>query len=496
MNLKCYWLAIFILSVPASLAAQTSFPEPVQRVLEGHGVDPNKVGVYVRELGSDAPLVSVNARSAFNPASAVKLVTTWLALSELGPHWSWPTEVYLDGEIQRGVLQGDLILKGYGDPYLVTERLWSLQRQLRLRGLRSIDGDLVIDNGYFADEYGDPGAFDGEGLRAYNVLPDALLVNFQAMRLYFQPDPPRNSVNVMVDPMPANLAVENRLQLKQGKCGGFRNGVMLNLEGGSKRDRLIISGQYGQDCELWSLTRSALTGPTHAYGVFRTLWEEAGGTLTGNLRIEPGLIDSEINPDTGGDSEGIDSELNIDVREPFLRVDSPALGEVIRYINKFSNNVMSRHVLLTLGAEVLGAPATRDKGRKAAALLLRQQGLEFPELRLDNGSGLSRDTRIAAASLGEILMLASDSPWLAEYMSSMSLAGMDGTLRKRFKTEPVTGRMHLKTGRLDNVYATAGYVHAGSGRDYVVVILQNYDDADRGPGEEAQAALLRWVYEQ
>ncbi len=481
MELKLSWFVGMMLCAGLALAVETPLPEPVQQVLQGHGVAAQQVGVYVRELNSQAPLVSTNADAAFNPASTIKLLTTWLALSELGPHWTWPTEVYLDGENERGVLRGDLILKGYGDPYFITERLWSLQRQLRLLGLQSIDGDLVIDNGYFADEYGDPGDFDGEDLRAYNVLPDAMLVNFQAIRLYFQPDPPRNRINIMVDPMPANLAVENHLQLKQGKCGGFRNGVTLNLEGGRDRNRLIVSGKYGQECALWSLTRSALTGPTHAYGVFRALWEESGGRLNGGLRVEPGTINTD---DPSHE------------REAFLRVESPPLAEVIRYINKFSNNVMSRQVFLTLGAEVLGAPATRDKGRKAATLLLRQQGLEFPELRLDNGSGLSRDTRIAAASLGEILLLAGDSPWLAEYMSSMSLAGMDGTLRKRFTTEPVTGRMHLKTGRLDGVYATAGYVHAASGRDYVVVILQNYKDADRGAGEEMQAALLRWVYEQ
>jgi D-alanyl-D-alanine carboxypeptidase/D-alanyl-D-alanine-endopeptidase (penicillin-binding protein 4) len=482
------WLPVgLLLFARLAFAVEAPMPEPVQRVLQAHGVDLQQVGIYVRELDSPAPLVSINAAAAFNPASAIKLLTTWLALSELGPHWTWPTEVYLDGDIERGVLRGDLILKGYGDPYFTTERLWSLQRQLRLRGLRSIGGDLIIDNGYFSDEYGEPGNFDGESLRAYNVLPDAMLVNFQAIRLYFQPDPPRNRVNVMVDPMPANLAVENRLQLKQGKCGGFRNGVKLSLEGGSNRDRLIVSGKYGQDCELWSLMRSALTGPTYAYGVFRSLWEESGGVLSGDLRIEPGVIQTE---------KDADDAQNSNAQDAFLRVESPPLSDVIRYINKFSNNVMSRHVFLTLGAEVLGEPATRDKGRKAAAMLLRHQGLEFPELRLDNGSGLSRDTRIAAASLGRILLLAGDSPWLAEYMSSMSLAGMDGTLRKRFTTEPVTGRMHLKTGRLDDVYATAGYVHAESGRDYVVVILQNYKDADRGPGEEAQAALLRWVYEQ
>ncbi len=475
------WLATAVLLAPIAAAAATldGLPDDLRRVLEGYQVDPATVGVFVQATDATRPLVSFNADRGFNPASTVKLLTTWLGLTELGPTWSWPTDVYLDGEVERGVLQGDLILRGYGDPYLTTDRLWSLQRQLRLRGIRDIDGDLVIDNGYFAPAAGHPDDFDGEGLRAYNVLPDALLVNFQAIELHFLPDPPRDVVRVYANPMPANLAIENRLRLKSGRCGGFRNGVALQLEGGTARDRLIVSGRYGQDCELYTMTRSVLTAPTHAYGVFRTLWEEAGGRLSGNLRVEPGLLDARAQEE-----------------DPYLRVQSPPLADVIRFINKYSNNVMSRHVFLTLGAQVFGPPATPEKARRAAKLVLRQRGMVFNGMRLDNGAGLSRTTRIAAGDLGKVLLDASYSPWFAEYVSSMSLAGLDGTLRKRFRAEPATGQMHLKTGRLNDVFATAGYVHAASGRDYAVVILQNFPDADRGPGEEAQSALLRWVYEQ
>lgn len=458
---------------------RTVLPEPLQRVLDAHDIPADAVGFFVQELGAAEPLLSVNAGSEFNPASTIKLLTTWLALKELGPARTWPTEVWLGGKLERGVLQGDLIIKGYGDPYLITERLWSLQRQLRLRGLQKISGDLVIDNSAFADEYGDPGEFDGETLRVYNVLPDALLVNFQALRLYFEPDPAANRVRVFADPMPANLSLENRLRLRPGKCGGFRNGVTLELQGGEARNRLIVSGEYGADCELWSLSRSVLTAPGFAYGVFRSLWEEAGGTLNGSLRIDPQA-----------------TAKFADDAEPFLQLESPPLADLIRYVNKFSNNVMSRHLFLTLGAEAFDYPATLYKGRRAAVLALRQRGLDMPGLYLDNGSGLSRRTRVSARGLAQVLLRAADSPWYAEYMSSLSLAGLDGTLKKRFKAEPATGQMHLKTGRLDDVYATAGYVHAASGRDYVVVVLQNYVAADRGPGEEAQAALLRWVYEQ
>ncbi len=472
-------LTLQLLPAGHALAAWDGLPDELRRVLEGHKVDPATVGIYVQATDAAAPLLSFNGNARYNPASTIKLLTTWLGLTELGPTWTWPTDVYLGGEVDRGVLQGDLILRGYGDPYLITERLWALQRQLRQRGIRSIAGDLVIDNGYFAPVAQSPDDFDGEGLRAYNVLPDALLVNFQAITLYFEPDPARNTVRVYADPMPANLAIENRLQLRQGRCGGYNNGVALQPGGGEARDRLVVSGTYGQDCELFAMLRSVLTAPTHAYGVFRALWEESGGRLDGTLRVEPGLLDERAKDE-----------------RPFLRVESPPLADVIRFINKYSNNVMSRHVFLTLGAQVYGPPATPAKARRAAKLILRQRGMVFSEMRLDNGAGLSRDTRIAASSLGKVLLDASYSPWFAEYVASMSLAGLDGTLRRQFRAEPATGQMHLKTGRLNDVFATAGYVHAASGKDFVVVILQNFPGADNGPGEEAQRALLRWVYEQ
>lgn len=481
------WSALGIAQETVS-PADTELPEALGRVFTGHDIDTDRVGIVVQEVGAAEPLLSLNRGTAFNPASTIKLLTTWLALEELGPAYTWPTEAFLDGELDRGVLRGDLIVKGYGDPYFIAERLWGFQRQLRMRGLRAIDGDLVIDNSYFANEYGDPAAFDGEAMRAYNVTPDAFLVNFQAVRFYFMPDRALGTVKVFAEPSPANMSIENRLKLGNGYCGGYQNGIAINSVG-QQRDRVVLSGRYRSNCDEYSMTRAVLTGPSYAYGVFRSLWEESGGSLSGNFRLgaAPAVPDLEL---------GLQEPDSVAGPEPFIRVESPPLADVIEYINKFSNNVMARHLFLTLGVEATEPPATLAKARKAADQALQSYGLEFPELRIDNGAGLSRDTRIAAGSLAQLLGAAAQRPWAPEFISSLSLAGLDGTMRKRFVDEALTGQMHLKTGRLTGVYSTAGYVRARSGRDYVVVILQNYPGADKGPGEEAQEALLRWLYEQ
>jgi D-alanyl-D-alanine carboxypeptidase/D-alanyl-D-alanine-endopeptidase (penicillin-binding protein 4) len=467
---------LLLLTAPLSVFAADAavIPDDIRQAMKRHRVSLSGVSIFVQETGADKPLLSIDAAKPRNPASTIKLLTTWAGLEELGPAWTWSTEAYLTGPIEDGVLQGDLILKGYGDPYFITERLWGFQRQLRARGVRNIAGNLGIDNSYFSIEPGDTSKFDGEGLRAYNVPPDAFLVNFQAVHMTFRPDLSNNNVQILADPIPANLQIENRLKLVKGFCGGYQNGISVTAKDDSTRDHLVISGKFGRSCEQYSMTRSALRGPSYAYGVFRSLWEEAGSSLVGTL---------------------VQAEAPTEV-EPFYSAESPPLSDVITYINKFSNNVMARQLFLTLGAEIDSVPGTLQKSREVVRLLLKRRGLEFDELVLDNGAGLSRKTRISSAHLGAVLQQAAKSPWSAEFVSSMSLPGLDGTLRKRFTHEAATGRMHLKTGRLRDVYATAGFVHADSGREYVVVILQNYRGADDGPGEEVQAALLRWLHQQ
>jgi D-alanyl-D-alanine carboxypeptidase/D-alanyl-D-alanine-endopeptidase (penicillin-binding protein 4) len=451
-----------------------TLPRPVSAILSAYKMPLDTYSVYVQAVGYNEPLLAVNPDMPRNPASTIKLLTTFLALEDLGPTYRWKTEAYRAGELNDGSLDGDLFLKGYGDPYLVTERFWLFLQQLRRRGLDHVLGDLVIDNSYFDLEPADTGEFDGQAFRAYNVVPDALLVNFKAIRFVFLPDPVTNQVQVIADPMPANLEIENNLKITGNRCRGYQNGIAVAVSAAPLHERVTFSGNYGRTCPEYSISRSALQASTFAYGVFRTLWEQSGGTLKGGVRTA--VVPENI--------------------ELLATMDSPPLSEVIRSVNKWSNNVMARHLLLTMGAERFGPPATVAKGRDAATMILSERGLNFPELNLDNGAGLSRDTRISARNLAQLLLDAGSSNFNAEFVSSLALSGLDGTMRRRFRNEELTGRMHLKTGRLKDVYAMAGYVRSQSGKDYVVVAFQNADKADRGPGEEAHSALLRWVYLQ
>ena len=197
-------------------------PTSVTQALTQAGIPLSAAGIYVHEVGVEQPLLAAGDTRALNPASTIKLVTTFAALDQLGPAYRWSTEVYTSTPLQGDLLTGDLVLRGGGDPRLTLDNFWLLLRQLRARGLREIRGDLVLDRSFFAGVTpGDPGGFDNEPARPYNTQPDALMVNFKSFRLNFIPDAQRRTVNITVEPALPQLQVVNNLAPTADACGDW-----------------------------------------------------------------------------------------------------------------------------------------------------------------------------------------------------------------------------------------------------------------------------------
>ncbi len=465
------WLLFGCLLTVAHLQAD-GLPTGVQRALDVRQVPADTLSIHVADVDTGETVLQWNDAEPRNPASTIKLLTTLVALDVLGPAFRWKTDVYAMGEINGDTLDGDLLIKGYGDPFLVTERVWQLLRDVRNRGIREITGDLLIDDSYFdVGEY-DPGAFDRQPLRAYNVAPNALLMNFKVVRYWFEPDQAGRGVTVRLDPAIDNLRVENRLGLAAGSCRGYQRGITITAN--EPVDTITFTGKFPNGCKRYAMDRTALSHNEFAYGLFRTLWRESGGSFDGSFRNV--VVDEEA--------------------EPLLSFDSLPLSEMIARVNKHSNNVMARQLLYTLSAEVNGVPGTEAGGKQVIDDWLTQNQLESCKLAIENGAGLSRQSRMTAADMGSLLQFAWRQPYMPEYLASMSLSGLDGTLRRRFRNTDLIGMAHLKTGSLDHVTAIAGYLQSRSGRRFSVVALQNHEDIHRGPGEEVQHALLRWLYEQ
>jgi D-alanyl-D-alanine carboxypeptidase/D-alanyl-D-alanine-endopeptidase (penicillin-binding protein 4) len=469
---RSLWFGAVALVFSLGASAQEGWPTPVFKALRAANIPTTAAAALVQEVDSRRYTMSVNHQVAMNPASVMKLVTAYAALELLGPAYRWKTEAYLDGVLREGVLEGNLVLKGYGDPRLNHEAFWMLLRALRGKGLREIRGDLVLDRSHFERVAGDTGRFDGDAFRPYNVLPDALLVNFKSLRFAFLAEPERGAVRLAVDPRPPALEVVNLLKLSEGPCPegrAFRDLLKPAFDPG--KQRATFSGQYPVNCFERDLNVALLEANDHVGGLFRQLWTEIDGVWNGTAR-------------EGTASPGA---------RLFHTHESPVLAEVVRDMNKFSNNVIARQIFLTIGAETAGAPARADAARRAVQQWLAAKGIAAPELVLDNGSGLSRSERISAASLASLLQAAWRSNVMPEFIASLPVAAIDGTMRRRLKNEGIAGNAHIKTGLLSDARAMAGYVRDAGGRRHSVVMLVNHPNA-----HQAQAALdslLRWVYE-
>jgi D-alanyl-D-alanine carboxypeptidase/D-alanyl-D-alanine-endopeptidase (penicillin-binding protein 4) len=444
-------------------------PAPVAEALASERIALPAVSFLVLDVESGQIAASLNPDTPRSPASTIKVVTTFAALDSLGPAYTWHTQALVQGTVENGVLNGDLILKGGGDPYMTLERWWSFVQQLRAKGLRTLRGDIVIDDTAFAPPPEDPAAFDGRPHQAYNAEPSAIMVNFQSVEFHIVPNAGARRVDIAATPAPANLTIENRIALAAGPCNGRAARVGFEVPSAGW-DRVEFTGALSPQCAARSITRVLLSPPSYAFGTFVQLWRESGGAFEGKWRVAAAPPSAT----------------------PFASFDSLTLAEVVRLTNKFSNNLMARHLLLTLGAERFGAPATLDKGTRALTAWAEERGLPLSDMEIDNGSGLSRSTRISVLDLAAVLRAAYHSRYAPEFLVSLPLAGIDGTLRSRLQSS-APGSARLKTGHLDGVSGIAGYVTGASGRVYVVVSLVNDARADTAVGDGVHAALVSWT---
>ncbi|QJR16747.1 D-alanyl-D-alanine carboxypeptidase/D-alanyl-D-alanine endopeptidase [Usitatibacter palustris] len=456
--------AFVVLAFPL-LAFAAELPAPVRDALARVGVPLSAVGAIVVPVEGGTALVDHNAGKPLNPASTIKVITTYAGLDLLGPAFTFRTHFTVTGTITNGVLDGNLAIRGGGDPKLSYERLWQVAHSLRARGLREIRGDVILDRSYFAPAVHDPAKFDGESRRAYNVGPDALLINFKAVDFRFVPE--GDGVRVMGEPDLPNVEIASSLKLVKEPCGAWRRGLKYDIVEMGLIATANFTGTYPASCgeNTWPL--SVFDADRYVESVFRWIWSEVGGTLLGKVR--PGATPAEG-------------------RLLYMHESEP-LASLVRDINKYSNNVMARQVFLTLSAEKAGVPGDAAASTRVVREWLKTKGIAAPELVLENGSGLSRAERASAATLAAVLRSAWASSVMPELISSFPVFAVDGTLKKR--VGDAAGQAHLKGGTLTGVQSVAGYVLDSKGRRWVVVIVANHDNANRA--QPAFDALVDWV---
>jgi serine-type D-Ala-D-Ala carboxypeptidase/endopeptidase (penicillin-binding protein 4) len=453
-------------ALPAKL---TDLPPEIMATLEKVKLSPDGLSVFIQSLESDAPLLAFNEDVPRNPASVMKVVTTYASLGTLGADYRWPVELYTNGTVNGDTLQGDLFLKGYGSPNFKEPELHHLLDDLRASGIKHITGNLVIDNSHFSIVKHDTGEFDGKRYAAYNAQSDALLYNEGISEFIvnghgvYSPNPARN------------VQIADGLQFKNVPCSaryaypktGIRNAedsVTVQFSG-------VVSSRCGERKYSFVLTDPA----NMLHSTVTHIWtRDMAGTLAGQDFIVA--------------STPANAQL-------LAKVDSEPVSDILPMINKKSNNVMAQQLFLSIGAKQPGDGDTSEKAYQGIQQWFRSRGLDFPELVMENGSGLSRNGQVSARHIAELLRDAYHHPQRDVFINSLPILGVDGTLKNRLRGTHLAGHGHLKTGTLNNAKALAGYVTADNGETFVVAILHN-DPTVKYKARPVHDQLIAWTARQ
>ncbi|MBU3609660.1 D-alanyl-D-alanine carboxypeptidase/D-alanyl-D-alanine-endopeptidase [Polynucleobacter wuianus] len=489
--LAILWIASS-LSSHAVKAQDLPIPTAITNSLERNQIPLDALSISVTEIEHGKPgkhiaktVLDWRASEPMNPASTMKVLTTLAGLDILGPQYRWRTKIFTDGVVRQGTLNGNLYLQGSGDPKLIPEELAKLMKDLQALGIQKIDGNLFFDRSAYAPSVMEHNTIDGESLRAYNVPPDPLLYAFRTLSFQIGKSRTADFIDISYTPALSQLKVVNQMQLVDRSCDNWKSNVRFNLdpETGSNNDQLLtakFSGTFPSACKGVNYNVVAIDANTFLTQGFTAAWELAGGTW-----VKPPV--------------GKDGAVPVAARL-LLQFEGINLADDVQDINKYSNNVMARQLLLTLALEKMGKPATTANGDLVIQSWLKQNSLNFSGLVIENGSGLSRNEAISAGQMNQLLLTARNLPSGEIFYNSLPIAGADGTMRNRLMTH-LRKFLHLKkkpearikTGSLADVRAISGYVISKSGKMYAVSSFINHPNAWKGL--DAHDQLLSWLLE-
>ena len=471
-------------------AAHAQLPDSVSVLLRSANIPEDAIGAVV--LRGNTVLMSHGAERSMQPASTMKIVTTAVGLEQLGPTFRGRTELRTSADVINGVLKGDLILRGGADTDFNADVLAHMLQTLRNQGIHTIKGDLILDRQLFQPARPDIGAppFDESAEFRYNVIPDALLLNTNMLDIELSST--TQQLKLLMLPELDNVTISSDMQLVKGNCARWEDGWRPPeyVRGPNGRLQVILHGTFPQNCKK-ATSINVLDRNDYADKLFRTTWKRLGGSILGSVREAPftGL------PPT---AEPVGTRMLADHV-------ARALPEVLRDINKNSDNTLARTLFFSIGSlqsdgwlgsrpVAMTVPEdTATRSRQVIQEWMQRHGIDTNGMSIDNGSGLSRTGRIAPLQLAGVLQAMQQSVWAPEFQSSLPIVALDGTMRKRLLGSPAAARARIKTGTLKNVVAIAGYVPDANNQQCVVVAMINSDLVGNGNGRAAVDALIEWV---
>jgi len=450
----------------ASVVVWALLPDPLSRMLQRNKIDPSMVSILIQETRTGREVASHLPRRARVPASVIKIYTAYSALLGLGSSFRWPTKLYYTGRFSHGVIQGDLAVEAFGDPTMTTRDLEKIARRLRRLGIRHIKGNMILDRSFFAVNNSVTSGFDRNRYSEYNAMPDTLMLNDHMSSFVIQA---RHNTIVAAKTIPHDgYDLINRMQPTKAACKGKHAWPRIAIGNRNGRSTVTLSGTISTRCPKRRITRLLTHTYESFYYAFKSALNSAGIVFDGRMIL---------------------ARVPRSARALMI-YRSPPLWSIVAKTLKKSNNLYARHLLLLLGAQHYGAPGTETKGVRAIASILSDRRVWDPATRIINGSGLSRKARTSAHALVRVLQDA-HRHYGHQWLNALSIAGKDGTIRKRFKHSIAKGRAWMKTGTLNRAKNIAGYVRGKSGRLYTVAIL--YNGAERWKGSALQNQIIEWL---
>ena len=444
-----------------------ALPQVINEEIRRSGISKKDISIYIKEAGQHGKVVaSLNATKSRTPASMMKVLTTYASLLKLGFDYRWPTQFYTTGSVQNGVLQGDLLIQGFGDPTLNADDFEEIVSEIRAAGIRQIRGDIVIDRSYFKVGSKDSSGFDENLYSAYNAMPDAMMFNERVVTVCVIPKENR----VHKKDADESYKVVDQLQHVNKPCRGKYSWPRVKIDTSEVVPTVFLQGKISKRCGKRNICK-VITKPYKSfYYALKDRLIKEGIAVRGGLELR---------------------KIPKEARELFTHYSEP-LEEIISETSKESNNLYARHLLLLLGAKLYGAPATVQKGRDAVKHILDSRGaLGKGRLKIDNGSGLSRTAKMDAKQLAQMYDDAYDH-YGSRWMETLSIAGVDGTIKRRFRNSVVRNRAWMKTGTLRRVKNIGGYVKNRAGKIYTVVIIINSSKA-KYRGSKLQDEIMKWL---
>ena len=463
-----YFIRILIIClIPLSVFSEV--PPEYKKIISSFKVSNDSFTLVIKNLTNKSEqLITHNEKNFFNPASLAKIVSTFIALEELGPQFSWQSDFYHNGTINGDTLNGDLIFKGRGDATFSINNLENSIRKIQRKGLKKINGNLILDMSYFGLDSKEK-TFDNDPMRAYNALPTPVVIQSNTMNFIFTTKD--SNLDIESNPDIEYVTIKNNIKITNNRCIDWKSKLNYRTKKENSKIKVIFSGKYSRKCGTKGINLSVLDDKKYFYNIFKDRWNANGGDFSGDL---------DVTFIKGTDWKVLHSHI------------SKPLSEVIRDTNKYSLNLLARNTMLTVLAEDSDLLVLESSVNKYVQKWLKKNNLPYKGLFFENGAGLSRNSVLTSEQLLLLMEKIYYDPLMPEMLSSFPISGVDGTLKRRMNYSSFKKSAHFKTGSMKNVNAIAGFLLDKNKEMKIFIFIMN--DLAAKDSHRLQEALITQAF--